>query len=79
MVPIAYGNISEDGTINSGINNFSCSLSTVSTGGTRKGYLITISGEFYNSKDYITTVTSDSGTATIHSNYGKLLPFKLSP
>ncbi len=51
LVPIAYGNISSGGTVNTSTGNISVTHSSTGV------YEINISGESYSSTDYITTVT----------------------
>ena len=51
MVPIAYGNISGTGVVNSGSGNFSASRTTTGT------YSITITGEAFQFQTYTTVVT----------------------
>ncbi|MES2590354.1 MAG: hypothetical protein V4608_00630 [Bacteroidota bacterium] len=80
LIPIAYGNISSGGTINSGTGNI-----TVVWDNVNNRYKITIAGETYTSSNYITLVTaignptkvetSSSGgnlIVTIHSSPGNL-------
>jgi len=62
MVPIAYGNISSTGGINSGSGNFS--VSRLNTG----VYAITITGESYHFQSYTSIVTPVSSTAIIVSS-----------
>jgi len=59
MVPIAYGNISGTGVMNSGSGNFSASRTTTGS------YSITITGEVYQFQTYTTVVTPVGGTAAI--------------
>jgi len=69
LVPIAYGNVNSDGTINSGSGNFSVTRTSIGR------YQITITGESYFYTDYITNVTPISSDAVIsgtNSVSGKL-------
>jgi len=59
LVPIAYGNISGTGVMNSGSGNFSASRTTTGT------YSITITGEVYQFQTYTTVVTPVGNTAAI--------------
>jgi hypothetical protein len=71
LVPIAYGNISGNTTINATTGNF-----TVVWNGTNLWYEITITGEAYNNTNYIATITPIGGvqvTTATSTLGGKLL------
>ena len=59
MVPIAYGNISSTGTINSGSGNFTVSRFTAGF------YTITITGESYHFQTHTSVVTPVGSSAAI--------------
>ena len=58
LLPIAYGNIKNDGTINVGTGNFTC----VWTG---TQYEITITGENYFWESYMTMITPHAGSGAV--------------
>jgi hypothetical protein len=64
LVPIAYGNITTGGLINSGSGNFT--VSKISTG----WYSITITGESYQFQIYTTVVTPAGNVGPIMTNTG---------
>lgn len=71
LLPIAYGNISSAGTINSSSGNIACIWNS-----SLSRYEITITGESFIYISYITTVTSNSSSpliANVNSVSGKLL------
>lgn len=70
MIPIAYGNVASDGSVNSGSGNISTVWSS-----TNSRYEITISDESYSYSTYITMVTPITGgiSTTTSSVSGKLL------
>ncbi|MGB3949372.1 MAG: hypothetical protein WBM13_15405 [Bacteroidia bacterium] len=77
LLPIAYGSVSANGTINTGTGNFT----VVWVGGFDSEYEITIAGESYNSNGYITLVTpiGDNVKPTAKSASGKLIVQVFNP
>jgi hypothetical protein len=71
LIPLAYGNISSSGTINSGsTGNFSCSNTSAGT------YSFSINGQNYNNSGFVTVITMNGtslGFARTNSSLGKLL------
>ncbi|MCE9539497.1 MAG: hypothetical protein K8R85_09795, partial [Bacteroidetes bacterium] len=64
IAPIAYGNISSTGGINTSTGN----LTVVWQGGSNDRYRIKITGENYNASNYITVVTAVSGNVKVETN-----------
>lgn len=64
LVPIAYGNITPTGIINSGSGNFT--VSKIATG----WYAITITGESYQFQIYTTVVTANGGGSPVITTTG---------
>lgn len=71
LLPIAYGNVSASGSVNTGTGNFSVTW----VGGFDAEYEITIAGENYSSSGYITLVTPIDENLKVRasSSSGKLL------
>jgi hypothetical protein len=71
LLPIAYGNVSASGSINTGTGNFTVTW----VGGFDDEYEITIAGENYSSSGYITLVTPIDENLKVRSasSSGKLI------
>lgn len=77
LLPIAYGSINANGSINTGTGNYTVTW----VGGSDDEYEITIAGESYSSSGYITFVTpiDDNWKPTAKSSSGKLIVKMFNP